>query len=148
MSSDPVAVADSAIEAATLAAYRATRYAVHDDPPIVLRIDEPSPALAALHARFAAPCSAYLTAWNPLGEASADAENEALHAALVGALDASGHAFVHGVGRDPTGEWPGEASLLVPGMALVPACELAARFGQNAFVWSGADAIPRLILLR
>jgi hypothetical protein len=29
-----------------------------------------------------------------------------------------------------------------------PLCDLGTRFEQNAIVWAGADAVPRLVLLR
>jgi len=36
----------------------------------------------------------------------------------------------------------------VPGLSLEASKSLGARFEQNAIVWSGADAVPQLILLR
>jgi hypothetical protein len=67
---------------------------------------------------------------------------------MLGELSASGLAFVEGVGNDPSNIWPGERSFLVLGLVPEAAKSLGAQFGQNAIVWSGADAIPRLILLR
>ena len=52
-------------------------------------------------------------------------------------------AFVEGIGEDPSGKWPGERSLLVFGLVPKIAREFGAKFGQNAIVWSGADAIPQ-----
>ena len=57
-------------------------------------------------------------------------------------------AFLRGRGIDPKGEWPDEASLLILGISFKDACALAAELGQNALLWNGADANPRLILLR
>ena len=64
------------------------------------------------------------------------------------ALERLGYAWVPGCGRDPAGVWPGEASVLVPGMGLAEATAIARRFAQNAVVWSAADARPQLVLLR
>jgi hypothetical protein len=50
-----------------------------------------------------------------------------------------------GVGQHPQNGWPGESSFLVMGLSLASAKILAAAFDQNALVWSGADATPRLI---
>ncbi|WP_366510990.1 DUF3293 domain-containing protein [Yoonia sp.] len=46
---------------------------------------------------------------------------------------------------DPSGEWPREESVLVPGISLERAKSLDVEFGQNAIVWAGYDAVPHLI---
>jgi hypothetical protein len=125
--------------------YRATDYLV--EAPVgafVLRIDAPSAALAALHARHGVRCSAFLSACNPASELRDAAENAAAHARLLAALRAAGHVGIEGWGRDPTGAWPAERSVLVPGLPLSGALALARRFGQSAFLHAGADAVPRL----
>lgn len=50
-----------------------------------------------------------------------------------------------GRGEDPSGQWPDEPGLLVGGMTLSEARELARRFGQNAMVHAGSDALPGLV---
>ena len=45
------------------------------------------------------------------------------------------------------GEWESEDSFLVLGISLEGAQELGAAYGQNAIVWCGEDAIPKLVLL-
>ena len=55
---------------------------------------------------------------------------------------------LEGVGRHPANQWPGEVSYLILGLTLDAAKTLGTRLEQNAIVWSGADAVPRLILLR
>jgi hypothetical protein len=42
----------------------------------------------------------------------------------------------------------GEASYLIFGLTLEAAKALRTRLEQNAIVWTGADAVPQLILLR
>ena len=41
-----------------------------------------------------------------------------------------------------------EESFLVYGLTLEAAKALGTRLEQNAFIWSGEDAVPQLILLR
>jgi hypothetical protein len=55
---------------------------------------------------------------------------------------------IPGIGVHPTGEWRGEPSYLVPGLSREAAEELGRQFEQNALIWSGADAVPELLLLR
>lgn len=74
--------------------------------------------------------------------------NAAAHARLGAELAAAGYRVVEGAGEDPDGRWPAEPSYLVLGMDLEAARELGRRYGQNAIVWAGADAVPELLLLR
>jgi len=53
-----------------------------------------------------------------------------------------------GIGKHPSNDWPGEDSFLVFGLNLEAARALGARFEQNGFIWSSADGVPQLILLR
>ncbi len=55
--------------------------------------------------------------------------------------------IIEGMGIDPSGKWPAEKSFLALGLDLETSRALGREFGQNAIVWAGADAIPRLILL-
>jgi Protein of unknown function (DUF3293) len=138
----------SAIDPATLRAYRYTEYRVLGSHPAVLRVGVVCADLARLHAAYRTDCSAFVTAYNPLGEVVADAVNLERQAALAAKIIHLGLASVPGVGHDPTGEWTPEPSLLVPGLTRTAAQVLGRQFAQNAIVWSGADAIPELILLR
>lgn len=56
--------------------------------------------------------------------------------------------FVLRIGQHPSNAWAGEESFLCFGISLEAAKALGRRFEQNAIVWSAADAIPQLILLR
>ena len=138
----------STLGRSTLIAYLECSYEVHARPAFVLRIGERSRALAALLAREAADCAAYLSACNPHGELVAEAWNARATRRLRRAVERRGYGWVAGCGRDLAGVWPGEASVLVPGMGLAEATAMARRFAQNAFVWSAADARPQLVLLR
>ena len=60
----------------------------------------------------------------------------------------AGHQGWQGLGQHPTNGWSGEVSYLILGLTLEAAKVLGARHEQNAIVWSDADALPQLILLR
>ena len=53
-----------------------------------------------------------------------------------------------GAGADPTGAWPAEKSFLALGVGEEAARNLGNCFHQDAVVWVGPDAVPRLLLLR
>ena len=55
---------------------------------------------------------------------------------------------IEGAGADPTGAWPPEKSYFSLGVDLETARVLGRRYQQDAVVWTGKDAIPKLILLR
>ena len=69
-------------------------------------------------------CSAYLTAWNPGSEPTAQAMNQAAQARLEADLEAAGYPILRGMGVDPAGSWPGEPSVLVLGISRTEAHRL------------------------
>ncbi|MFO1396955.1 MAG: DUF3293 domain-containing protein [Burkholderiales bacterium] len=139
---------DSDIDAGLVQAYRETHYRVLGTEPFTLRVDEHSAALAAAHERFRSDCSAFVTACNPFSENVGAATNARRHADLGLELARRRLAHIEGIGQDPSHRWPGEPSYLVFGLKLDAARTLGRELGQNAIVWSGDDAVPRLILLR
>jgi hypothetical protein len=138
----------SNIDAATVAAYHRALYQVRGPAAFTLRIDQSSPELLAAHQQSGVGCSAFLTACNPYSRLLPDAENDARHAHLIQRLDALDFRHWPGFGADPEGRWPGETSVLVFGIAQQLASELGRHFEQNAIVWAGSEAVPRLLLLR
>lgn len=162
------------IDPALIAAYRAAHYKVSADAsaglaaPFVLRVDVASPELLDLYRRHDVSQAAYITACNPHSTVLSDADNRARMDELVGALAGQGAArlktrsilhshthsdvrsymILHGRGTDPCGVWAGEVSVLVLGMVEAEASALGERYGQNALLQAGADAVPRLVLLR
>lgn len=132
----------------TLRAYQETDYRVLADPSFVLRIGEPCAHLLAAHQHHQVACSAFLTAFNPFSQPADAATNSARQTELVAELERRSLLVQRGIGQHPTNGWPAEESVLVFGLALEAAKVLATRFEQNAFVWSGADALPQLIVLR
>ena len=135
-----------------IAAYRSANYRVASScEPFVLRIDQHSEPLARLFAASGHHCAAFVTACNPLGTLQTFEANRAASARLAGRLGqlarGGGRVFA-GAGCDLAGTWPEEKSFLVLGLDLDAARALGREFSQNAIVWAGNDAIPRLVLLR
>jgi hypothetical protein len=108
-----------------------------------LRIDEPSTALAAVHAAFGVEHSGFITAWNPHSVrrpmASNDAANWRLQARLK-AADFKAWPARH-VAIDP--RWS-EQGFFVPGIPLALLLELGREFSQHAVVHADDHAVPRL----
>lgn len=134
------------MEEALRAAYCATHYRYMSvDGELLLIVGSTNPALAALLRNRGADCAAVLTAFNP-GSVQQEPEwNLAAHSALQKELHTKGLECLPGLHEDPTGRWPAEAGLLVPGMGCSEAHAIAARYGQLAFLWCNASAIPQLI---
>lgn len=139
---------DSAVDPGLVHAYRETHYRVNGPRPFTLRVDESSADLIDAYAQFGAHCSAFVSACNPFGQAIGDARNAHRHADLAKALTRRGLPHLAGIGQHPTNLWPGEPSYLVFGLDLEAATILGRQLEQNAILWSGADAVPRLLLLR
>jgi len=138
----------SAIDPATVLAYRQTEYRLLGSLPAVLQVGVRSAQLARLHQLHQTDSSAFVTACNPLGEMTAEALNAQHQAALAAELSRQGRTAIAGIGEHPAGGWPAEPSYLVLGLTREAAQQLGRQFAQNAIVWAGANAVPELILLR
>lgn len=132
-------------------AYRSAYYrAGTGRDAITLRVDEYSEPLSRLFAASGHRCAAFITACNPYGAKESPEANMRACAALRDRLDryvAQPDQIIEGMGIDPSEEWPAERSFLALGLDLETSRALGREFGQNAIVWAGADAIPKLILL-
>lgn len=127
-------------------AFRATRYHVMDAAgSFVLQVDHPSQALQHLLRAVGQQQAALLTAYNPGARQQDAVANAAAQQALLADLDAAGFRAIPGRNEDPEGRWPDEASVLVPGLSLFRARQLASRYRQAAFLWSDDSATPRLV---
>lgn len=136
------------IAADLVESYRQTHFRVLTETPFVVKIEESSNELRQLHEDAGVECSAFLTAYNPFSQPLTDAENQARQTKLRGLLAEAQLQVRDGFGEDPTGQWPGEPSLLALGLSRDETIELGHLFDQNAVVWSGVDGVPELILLR
>ncbi|WP_374403805.1 DUF3293 domain-containing protein [Niveibacterium sp.] len=140
--------AASALPGELIAAYRAAYYRVLTAPPLLLQIDRPDTALAALLQKHGTECAVLLTASNPASELLPEDENAQRHAALLAELAQRGFATLPARNEAPDGSWPAELSVLVLNADAELGTDLATPFGQNAFVVIAHDATPRLALLR
>lgn len=138
----------SNIAAELVAAYENTDFRVLEPREFTLRIGVASEELRVVYAELGVSTAAYLTAWNPLSEEASREANESAQAVLAQKLALGGFATWNGLGIDPSGDWPGEDSIFVPGIDLATAKSLGREFQQNAIVWIGLDAVPQLVLLR
>ena len=133
-------------------AYRSAGYRVDSSSnPFLLHIDQYSEPLSRLLVASNHQCAAFITACNPWGKLQSSEANRAANANLASRLrQLTRHEerIIEGTGFDPRGTWPEERSFLVLGLDLEASRALGREFKQNAIVWSGSDAIPRLILLR
>lgn len=140
-------IADTNIDPEMIQAYMETEYRVTGDSAVVLRVGEFCPPLDTLHEEQGADCSAFISACNPYSQSFDEASNTERHAALKGELLQRSLGFLEGVGKHPSNQWPGEPSYLIFGLQLEVAKTLGTKLEQNAIIWSGADAVPQLVLL-
>ncbi len=138
----------SALAPDLIQAYRETDYKVFAVPPFTLHIGIPSPSLGAIFRANSVTSCAFITGFNPRGEALSETINRSRHQQLVSVLNRRSLKFIDGIGQHPDNGWPGEDSVLVLGLSLAAARRLGQDFEQNALVWCGADCTAKLELLR
>lgn len=139
----------SKIAAETIEAYLKTDYRFgHGTDLITLHINTRSEALLQLYTSSGYTCGAFITAYNPCGQTQSDETNKAAHARLREKLNTLSPRVIEGAGADPSRNWPEEKSFFALGIDLETAKSLGICYQQNAIVWAGADAVPKLILLR
>ena len=136
------------VSEALIQAYRETHFIMHEPERLVLKVGQRNFGLARLHAQFGVSSSSFVTACSPFSQEVSAAVNAGRTISLEAELRDSGLRYFEGVGEHPRGDWLGEASFLVLGIPLDDARALGNHHEQNAIVWSGADAVPQLILLR
>lgn len=130
-------------------AYLATDYRMgHAETDTVLQVGVRSPGLAGLFAARGVDCGAFLTAYNPRGQLQSDGANDRAHIRLAERLADLGLAAIEGSGSEKGSDWPAERSYFAFGLALETAKAIGLEFDQDAIVWAGPDAVPRLVLLR
>lgn len=132
-----------------LAAYQTAEYWVCGAPEsFCLRVGHYSAPLAQLLQETNCRCAAFVSAHNPSSEPGPARANREAHERLRRTLVPQTTCLIDGAGRDAGGQWPDERSFLAIGLGLDASKIVGEQFGQNAIVWAGSDAIPRLILLR
>ncbi len=138
----------SAIPPDLIQAYNETGFRILGLQGFTLRIGSFSNELLVSHKCNRVDCSAFLTACNPYSKELTDKANQERQQELARLLSTRGLKFDEGIGQHLSNQWPGEPSFLVYGLNLESAKKLGAQFEQNAIVWSGADGVPQLVLLR
>ena len=129
-------------------AYSAAHYVVFGEPDIVLKVGEPNAHLDALLHAKGAKAAAFVSAANPHGERRNLVRNVVAFQVLKILLRKSHFLYYEGEGRDPTGEWRPEGSVLVIDMPRAEAEALGNRFEQNAIVYAEKGKAPELLVLR
>lgn len=138
----------SEISALIIKAYLETDYCVFNESEFVLRIGIANESLAKLYKRHKTNCGVFVTAFNPFSNHVGKATNTARQNELAKELNWRNLTFFDGIGKHPSGEWAAEPSYFVLGLSLEAAKALGKKYDQNAVVWCGSDAIPKLVLLR
>jgi hypothetical protein len=122
-------------------AYREAEYVVErEGAPIIVRVGEAVPEMAALPPGF----GAVVTAWNPGSRIATPEHNLAASAELAGWIAARGLAALPCRTRAADPAWVEEGWLIL-GLVEDEAVDLAWRFGQNALVWIATDQPARLV---
>lgn len=134
------------LQPALLKAYQDTDYHVFGEARLVLQ-----PGLFTSDAnRFlrdqGCETAIILTAWNPMSVATAVSANEAAQTRLIEDLDQRGLVHIPAEGRGRDGHWPPEPSLLILGVPLHLAHNLAAAYQQAAFLFLRRDTAPEVIV--
>ena len=89
----------------------------------------------------------FITAYNPLGEKLPAAENKARHRELMEFLQFGRYRNWQGRGYHSSGDKE-ERSVLALGVSCHFARWIGNKFNQNAVIWAGVDAVPKLVFLR
>lgn len=133
------------LSAELLQAFADTHYIVNYEAPFAMHIGQSCPELKALMDKHNVLSAAFITAWNPFSQNLHPKENQARQDELKANLKRRGLICIDGIGKHPSNNWPGEASVLVLGLDLEAAKSLARRYEQHAFVWAPGDGVPELI---
>ena len=136
----------TAIRAEKRAAYQTALYRVA--PGFSLIPGTHSPELAALYAQTRTNSALLITAHNPQGTLREAAANQAAQTSLATRLNLLTRHLWPAENRDPQALWPPEPSFLALGITRKRSRALAQEFAQDAILWAGAAAIPKLIWLR
>ena len=135
------------VDQALITEYKNAEYVVFADPEFVMLVDKYSAALKNLMTEKQFNQAAFITAYNPYSDRLEEVENHQRQTTLIKELTNLGLEVIQGIGRDKEIEWPGEKSVLVLNVSKDTANNLGNKYGQNAIIWVGEEAIPQLVLL-
>src|SRR6185369_5009065 len=122
-----------------LDAYRKAEYVVFpragDVAQLILRIGEPNADLDELLEAEGAASAAFVSPGNKRGRRQGARENADAFLHMNTLLSATRYARFVGEGRDPQGNWPPEAGVLIAGMPRAEAEALGRSLEHNAIVF-------------
>lgn len=136
------------LDPALVQAYIQTDFALFGETELIFNTGSASPALDVAMVWRGTDRAAFLTAYNPFSKDVGEEANRKTQAALLSDLERMGLDWIAGEGRDPSGDWPGEPSVLVLAIAKQQALELGHAYQQNALVWCEVERPSELVLLR
>lgn len=113
------------------------------DLELSFKIDEPNQQIKELLAKHQRSTACFITACNPNGQRIDEKENESRMKELEALIQEKQLPYYFGQGGDPKGAWI-EKSLLVVGIELSEADQIARHFEQNAIVWIQRGLAPAL----
>jgi hypothetical protein len=114
----------------------------------VIRVKSWSSSIDQVIIAHKSRAAAFITVYNPFSISRAKAINFRAHRKLEALLNGNRLLFIEGEGRDPSGEWEAEKSVVVFGISRTTAAALGRRFRQNAIVFVRAQRPSELILLQ
>jgi hypothetical protein len=129
-----------------VAGYRATTYRVFlPFGACDLKIDVANTSFRQWMSDERACSYAILTAFNPQSERLSAAVNDEAQCHMENELQAMGYRLQIGENVAAGGDWPVEKTCLVLNVPLAVACEVGAKYRQNALIYGGEDGVPRLV---
>lgn len=129
-------------------AYTTSNFTVLEPHSFTLRIGQHSAELQSLYVEHGVQCAGYLTAWNPFSKQTSKLDNDKVQRQLLEQLSIEGFSVLKALGIDPSGDWPGQESVMFLGLSRERAKLLGSEFGKNAIVWAGPHAVPQCVQLR
>lgn len=130
----------NSIHPALVRAYRLTEYIVNTPlGEFSLRVNRVSDELQSLMKQHDAVTAAFITAYNPYSQPVTTEQNKLAQQDLAAEVKQFGLVTYSGEGKDPSGQWPAEESVLVLGISLAQIEVLARHYGQNGFLWFGSS---------
>lgn len=126
-------------------AYRATTYIAHlHTGNLNLRVGHASTALEQLMKDHQCDQWAFISAVNPDSKQLTEAANANRHRQLLEVIRQSKLCYFAGDGVPDIAGWPIEPSLMVLGIPLKQALEIASKFGQRAILAGTRSSLPAL----
>ena len=113
------------------------------DLELGFRIDESNQQIEELLTKHERSSACFITAGNPNGQRIDEKVNESRMKELETLIQEKQLPYYFGQGEDPKGAWI-EKSLLVVGIELGEADQLARHFEQNAIIWFQRGSAPSL----